>query len=140
MAHTQRTSGPNTKANELLHRRLTVEDAARAHLVALERAPSVGFGSYIVSAPTPFAKEDCRDLKRDAAGVVGRLFPQAAELYAQKGWQLPPTIGRIYDASRAERELGFRCATTFETVLAALRNGDAPPFIHDPSYTSPKLR
>ena len=31
-------SGPNLKANEFLHRRLTVEDAAEAHLVALDRA------------------------------------------------------------------------------------------------------
>src|SRR6516162_1377911 len=38
-------SGPNLKANEFLHRRLTVEDAAEAHVVALERAPAIGFGT-----------------------------------------------------------------------------------------------
>ena len=34
-------SGPNLKANELLNRRLTVEDAAAAHLAALEAAPEL---------------------------------------------------------------------------------------------------
>eukprot|EP01034_Spumella_vulgaris_P008340 gene8340-10616_t len=33
--------GLNLKANELLNRRLTVEDAAAAHLVALEHAPAI---------------------------------------------------------------------------------------------------
>jgi nucleoside-diphosphate-sugar epimerase len=52
---THRTlSGENMKANELLHRRLTVEDAAAAHLAALDRAPALGFDTFILSAPTPF--------------------------------------------------------------------------------------
>jgi UDP-glucose 4-epimerase len=47
-------SGENMKANEFLNRRLTVEDCATAHLAALEQAPRIGFGLYVVSAPTPF--------------------------------------------------------------------------------------
>ena len=39
MAHAIVQSGENTKANEFLFRRLTVEDAAEAHVVALDRAP-----------------------------------------------------------------------------------------------------
>ena len=70
---TQRAlSGPNLKANEFLHRRLTVEDAAEAHLAALQRAPSIGFGTFVVSAPVPFVRSDAEALKRDAAGVVAR--------------------------------------------------------------------
>lgn len=38
MAHAIVQSGENTKANEFLFRRLTVEDAAEAHVVALARA------------------------------------------------------------------------------------------------------
>ena len=38
MAHSIALTGVNSKAVELLHRRLTVEDAARAHVAALERA------------------------------------------------------------------------------------------------------
>lgn len=130
--------GENLKANELLHRRLTVEDAARAHVVALERAVAVGFGTYIVSAPTPFERTDVAELKRDAAAVVARLFPDAAELFAARGWVLPERIGRVYDSGRIGRELGFAFDTDFAAVLAALRAGQAMPFAHDASYISPK--
>ena len=131
-------SGENMKANEFLNRRLTVEDCARAHIAALEKAPAVGFGSYIVSAPTPFARRDVADLRRDARAVIARLFPDAAELYATRGWVLPETIGRVYDAAAIERDLGFRCSTDFAAVLGALRDGDALPFAHDADYISPK--
>ncbi|MBB4840822.1 nucleoside-diphosphate-sugar epimerase [Sphingomonas kyeonggiensis] len=131
-------SGENMKANELLNRRLTVEDAARAHLVALEKAPEIGFDTCIVSAPTPFSREDCSELKRDAAAVIARHFPDAPELYRAKGWELPRSIGRIYDAARAEQRLGFRCETGFAEVLDTLRGGRPLPFAHDPSYVSPK--
>jgi nucleoside-diphosphate-sugar epimerase len=135
---THRTlSGENMKANEFLNRRLTVEDCARAHLVALEKAPEVGFGTYIVSAPTPFAREDAAELKTDARAVIARYFPDAAELYAAQGWSLPESIGRVYDASRIERDLGFRCRTGFATMLDALRKGELPPVDHDSTYTSP---
>jgi UDP-glucose 4-epimerase len=131
-------SGPNLKANEFLNRRLTVEDAAEAHLAALERAPDIGFGCYVIAAPTPFRRSDAAALKRDAAALVGALFPDAAALYAAQGWQLPARIGRIYDAGLAERELGFRCRTDFAAILDALRSGMALPFVDDPAYVSPK--
>lgn len=130
-------SGENMKANEFLNRRLTVTDCARAHIVALEKAPEIGFGTYIVSAPTPFARKDAVELKRDARAVIARYFPEAAELYARRGWSLPLSIGRVYDASLIERELGFRCRTDFAAVLGALRDGVEHPFEHDPNYTSP---
>ena len=46
------------KANEFLHRRLTVEDAARAHVMAVALGPSIGFDTFILSAPTPFVPSD----------------------------------------------------------------------------------
>jgi len=131
-------SGPNTKANELLHRRLTAEDAAEAHRVALQRAPALGYGLFIVSAPTPFARSDASELKRDAAAVVARYFPDAASLYARKGWSLPRSIDRVYDASLAERHLGFRCRGDFAAVLGALREDRPLPFAHDAGYVSPQ--
>ncbi len=133
-------SGENMKANELLHRRLTVEDAAAAHVAALDRATAIGFGTYILSAPTPFSRADVEELKRDAPAVIARLYPDAAELYARQGWTLPATIDRVYDAGLAERELGFRCTTGFASVLEALRAGGASPVAHDAAYVSPKER
>lgn len=129
--------GANLKANEFLHRRLTVEDCARAHLAALDRAPQIGFGLYVISAPTPFRREEARLLKRDAAAVIARAFPDAAALYAKKGWRLPTRIGRVYDSSLFARELGFRASSDFAAVLAALRDGAPLPFAHDPAFVSP---
>ena len=127
-------SGENLKANELLYRRATVEDMASAHILALERAPQIGFDIFIISAPTPFLREDVVDLKLDAASVVERCFPGASTLYASRGWTLPNTKGRIYDPSRAEQVLGFRAGTDFAAVLEALKQGYDLPFAHDPAY------
>lgn len=132
-------SGENLKANELLNRRLTVEEAADAHIAALERAPDLGFDLFVLSAPTPFSRSDVRELKANAPAAIARYFPDAASLYAARGWTLPRSIGRVYDASHAERRLGFRCQTGFAQVLDALREGRPLPFAHDPAYTSPAL-
>ncbi|WP_411340753.1 NAD(P)-dependent oxidoreductase [Sphingopyxis sp. J-6] len=133
-------SGENLKANELLNRRLTVEDAAAAHLAALEAAPVIGCDSFILSAPPPFGREEAEELARDARAVIARHYPDAAELYAAKGWVLPQTIERVYDPSRAERRFGWRAESDFGSVLAALREGGPLPFAHDPDYTSPIVR
>lgn len=133
----KRPSGENLKAIELLHRRLTVEDAAAAHVTALEKAREVGFGLYLVSAPPPFGREDAAALKRDAAGLIRERFPDAEALFAARGWQLPQSLGRVYDPALAERELGWRARTDFAAVLQALRDGGPLPLAHDPRYTSP---
>jgi UDP-glucose 4-epimerase len=131
-------SGENLKANEFLHRRLTVEDAADAHIAALDHAPVLGFDSFIISAPPPFGRAEAAELKRDAATVIARHFPDAPTLFAQRGWTLPTSLGRVYDPGHAERRMGFRCRTSFAAVLDALRVGRELPFVHDPSYLSPK--
>jgi len=125
-------SGANQKANEFLNRRLTVEDAADAHVVALEHAPELGFEILVLSAPTPFNRSEVNALKRDAPAVIERHFPDVRTLYARYGWRLPTSIGRVYDSSRIERVLGFRCKTDFHRVLHALRDDSALPFAHDP--------
>lgn len=129
----------NLKANEFLNRRLTADDAARAHIAALKKAPDLGFGIYITSAPTPFTRDDCKALKQDAASVIDRYFPDARDLYLRRGWTLPASIGRVYDASAMERDLGFRCRTDFAAVLDTLRTGSKLPFAHDASYPSPSV-
>jgi nucleoside-diphosphate-sugar epimerase len=131
-------SGRNRKANEFLNRRLTVEDAAEAHVRALAKAPEIGFDTFLVSAPPPFERGEAEELARGAAAVVARYFPEAPALYARAGWRLPETIDRVYDPARAEARLGFRCRTDFAAVLAALAAAAPMPFVDDPSYVSPK--
>ena len=130
-------SGPNMKANEFLNRRATVEDMARAHLAALNQAGRTGFGLYLVSAPTPFRRGHTKRLKQDAASLITELYPDAPQLYAAAGWQLPKSLGRIYDGTRITRELGFEYETRFEDVLEALRTGKPQPAAHDADYVSP---
>ena len=132
-------SGLNLKSNELLNRRATVKDMARAHLAALEQAHKVKFGLYIVSAPTPFSKEHLFRLKENAATVIQELFPQAQSTYHVANWNLPNSISRVYDGTKITRELGFEYETQFEDVLTALNQGEPLPVDHDPEYASPML-
>ncbi|RJK93789.1 NAD-dependent epimerase/dehydratase family protein [Vallicoccus soli] len=113
----------NLKANELLHRRVDLEDVVAAHRCALERAPALRWGRYVVSAPTPFTRGDAAELRRDAAAVVRRLFPGVDAVYGPRGWRLPPSLDRVYDSTRARRDLGWAPRWTFGHALAALAAG-----------------
>ena len=123
MAHAILQSGPNTKANELLFRRLTVADAAEAHVAALAQAPAIGCDTFIVSAPTPFVPEDAEALLADAPAVVARYFPGYEAIYRRLGWTMFASIDRVYDASRIARRLGFVCRTDCAARLAELARG-----------------
>ncbi|MCU0832589.1 MAG: NAD(P)-dependent oxidoreductase [Rhizobiaceae bacterium] len=109
----------NQMANELLHRRVGLEDAALAHGLALEKAADIGFGTYIISAPPPFSRGDAMDLMVDAGPVIRRCVPGAHDVYARLGWRFPAVIDRVYDPARAEAELGFRARLDFKTALEA---------------------
>jgi UDP-glucose 4-epimerase len=121
MAHAIRQSSENTKANEFLFRRLTVEDAADAHVAALAKAPELGFDTFVISAMTPFSRADAGELIVDAPAVVARYFPDYRELYDRRGWTMFDSIDRVYDAGKARRMLGFTCRTGFREVLDGLR-------------------
>lgn len=130
-------SGENLKVLEYLYRRASVADMARAHILAMERAHEVGFGLYIVSAPTPFTPADLSALKQDAAGVIRRLYPKVDARFATRNWKLPRSIGRVYDGSRISRDLGFEYQTSFARLLDALPELDPKAIGHDPGFKSP---
>ncbi|PRH86808.1 NAD-dependent epimerase [Labrys okinawensis] len=119
----QRYGTDNAQANELLNRRCDIQDVVDAHLAAADRAPSLGFGRYIISATTPFGPGDCAALRTTAPALVHRLFPDCAELYAAKGWSLFPQLDRIYVNARARAELGWRPRYDFRHMLDCLREG-----------------
>jgi UDP-glucose 4-epimerase len=116
----------NLKVNELLYRRVDLEDVVSAHRLALERAPAVGFGRYIISATTPFTREDLAVLRTDAPAVVRRLFPDYEAVYAQRGWGMLPGIDRVYVNDRARNELGWRPRYDFRHALDRLQAGEDP--------------
>ena len=111
----------NAKANEFLFRRVAIEDVVAAHLLGAERAPAIGFGKYIVSATTPFRREDVARLRADAPAVVRGRAGGWEDEYARRGWRMFPTIDRVYDNGLARRELGWRPAWDFELVIGRLR-------------------
>src|SRR5262249_17942584 len=80
----------NVKVNELLYRRVDLEDVVDAHLLALEKAPSIGFGRFIISATTPFHPADLPDLRLNAPEVVRRRVPEYEEEYTRRGWRMFP--------------------------------------------------
>ena len=129
-------SGPNTKVNELLFRRVSLSDVVDSHLLALQRAPALGCDTFIVSAPSPFREADCGELLRDAPAVVARYFPSYPAIYARLGWSMFDSIGRVYVADRAVERLGWRPRLDFAAALAALEAGADPRAVvdHDPDF------
>ena len=116
----------NLKVNELLYRRVDIEDVVTAHLCALDRAPELGFGRYIVTATTPFGRDDLQTLRDDAPAVVARLFPDYEAIYAERGWRMFPRIERVYVNERARRDLGWRPRYDFRLALDRLAAGEDP--------------
>jgi UDP-glucose 4-epimerase len=113
----------NAHANEMLYRRVDIEDVVRAHLLALEQAPRIGFGRYIISATTPFSPDDLADLHRNAPAVVGSYFPDYEELFASRGWRMFPRFDRVYVNRLARTALHWQPRYNFGHVLACLRTG-----------------
>ena len=114
----------NLKVNELLYRRVDVEDVVSAHLLAAQTAPAISFGRYVVSATTPFAPRHLAALRVDAAAVVRRLYPDASEIFAARGWRLPDSIERVYVNAKARRELGWAPVYDFRSALDRLSVGE----------------
>jgi UDP-glucose 4-epimerase len=116
----------NLKVNELLYRRVDLDDVVMAHRLALQKAPRIGFGRYVISATTPFTPDDLGLLSTDAPGVVSRLYPGYEDVYAERGWSMLPTIDRVYVNARARRDLGWEPHYDFGGALECLRSGRDP--------------
>jgi UDP-glucose 4-epimerase len=112
----------NAKLNELLYRRVDVEDVVQAHLLAIEKAPTIGFGRYIISATTPFGRDELAQLRLDAPAVLRRHVPEFEEEYRRRGWVMFPSIDRVYVNALARTELGWRPRWDFRRVLDLLRS------------------
>jgi UDP-glucose 4-epimerase len=116
----------NLKVNELLYRRVDLEDVVAAHRLALRKAREIGFGRYIISATTPFTPDDLGPLRADAPGLVRRIYPAYEEIYADRGWSMLPTIDRVYVNTRARSDLGWEPRYDFGYALERLRSGQDP--------------
>lgn len=116
----------NVKLNEFLYRRVDTEDVVSAHLLALDKARAIGFGRYIISATTPFTRDDLQELRRDAVAVVQRRVPAYEAVYARRGWRMFPEIERVYVNERARKELGWKPKYDFAHVVELAGVGKDP--------------
>lgn len=124
-----RYADANSKVNELLYRRVDIQDVVDAHLLALTQAPAIGFDRYIISAATPFDASEVAALRADAPAVLAQHLPAYAAEYARRGWQMFPSLDRVYSSAKAMRELGWQPRYDFAHALKQLAN--------DADYRSP---
>jgi UDP-glucose 4-epimerase len=99
-----------------LYRGVDVRDVVDAHV----RALACRFATlevFNVSAVSPFAPDDCVGLKQNAAEIITTYFPNAPAVFAERGWQLPTSIDRVYATDKARRELGFAAQYNFSSLL-----------------------
>jgi nucleoside-diphosphate-sugar epimerase len=111
----------NLKANEFLYRRVEIEDVVSAHMAAIEKAKSIGFGTYIISATTPFQRSDLWSLRVHANDVVKHLYPEYVSIYEQRGWKMFPSFDRVYVNERARNELGWQPKYDFKYILEQIK-------------------
>ena len=107
----------NLKGNEFLYRRVDVADVVSAHLLAVEKAASIGFGKFIITATTPFERDDLEELGVDAPAVLRRRVPTYEAIYAALGWKMLPALDRVYVNQRARAVLGWRPQYDFAHIL-----------------------
>jgi UDP-glucose 4-epimerase len=110
----------NLKVNEFLYRRVDIEDVVAAHTLAIEKAPVIGFDRYVISATSPFTRDDLHELRRDVASVVRRYAPCYEDEYERRGWSMTPAIDRVYVNERARAKLGWQPRYDFGYVIQRL--------------------
>ncbi len=116
----------NLKVNEFLYRRVELEDVVNAHLLAGQKDDEIGFARYILSAITPFSKEDIWNLRNNLQGLLKPLYPSYVDIYKNKGWKMFNGIDRVYVNETARKDLGWRPKYSFSYILKCLKAARAP--------------
>ena len=131
IARRELMSDPNLKVCELAYRRADISDVVAAVRLAMLKAPDIGFDTFLISAPPPFATTDLEEraelasrLDKDAQGVMREAVPRYEEVFAKRGWTFLPRLDRVYDSTKAVQKLGWRPVWRFEVVLDKLRKGE----------------
>ena len=107
----------NAKANEFLFRRLDLEDAAAAHLLALERRRRLASAATSSAPRHPSWRKTSDRLREEAPAVVARRVPEYEAVYRRLCWRIFPSIHRVYVNRRARDDLGWQPAYDFRRVI-----------------------
>ena len=111
----------NLKVNELLYRRVDLEDVVSAHRLALERAPRDRVRAlhrqrhHAVHARRPRRAARRRPGRRAAA-----VPATTRRSYERRGWRMFPSLERVYVNERARSELGWEPRYDFRAALDRL--------------------
>lgn len=93
-------------------------------MLAIQKAPAIGFARYIISASTPFSRDDLPELRANCPAVVRRHVPAFEAEYQRRRWSMAPGIDRVYINELARRQLGWRPQYDFHSVLRRLSNAE----------------
>ncbi|GKZ70414.1 hypothetical protein AnigIFM50267_006059 [Aspergillus niger] len=104
------------------YRRCDIEDIVSASVCSMRKAKDIRWGKYIISAPPPFSNDGSTldALDRNPAGVIAKAFPEVDAIFKKKGWKHLTRIDRVYDSSKAVKELGWSPRYTFEKTMERL--------------------
>ncbi|KAF4471668.1 UDPglucose 4-epimerase [Fusarium albosuccineum] len=113
----------NLKVLELAYRRCDMEDIVRAAVCAMAKAREIKFRKYIISAPPPFTNDldTLQKLDSNPEEVFKTVAPACERVFKDKNWGYLKRIDRVYDSSRAVKELGWKPEYTFERVVELVR-------------------
>lgn len=119
-------SDENLKVLEMAYRRCDIKDIVSATLCAMNKARQIGWSKYIISAPPPFSNdpETLDALDKDPEQVFNKVVPAAAAVFREKRWQYLGRMDRVYDSSKAVRELGWEPDYTFARIIEKLARGE----------------
>jgi len=116
----------NLKVVELLYRRVDIQDVVDAHTAALLRAPQVGFDKLIVSATSPFNRDDLALLRGQASRALRLRVPGFESVFRARGWAMLEDIDRVYVNQRARSVLEWEPKYDFGRALHDLARDHDP--------------
>ncbi|KAJ5098896.1 hypothetical protein N7532_005897 [Penicillium argentinense] len=119
-------SDENLKVLELAYRRVDIEDIVSASVCAMKKAKGIRWGTYIISAPPPFQNDEqtLEALNRNPAEIISKAFPDIDVVFKERGWKYLARIDRVYDSSKAVKELGWSPKYTFPDTVGKLVRGE----------------
>ncbi len=100
-----------------LYRGIDLRDVVQAHRLAVATSLGKGYHVYNIVAKSPFQRSDAAELVANARVVIERYYPGVTEFFAYRNWELPKSIGRVYDITKSERELDFLPRYNFDEFL-----------------------
>lgn len=116
----------NLKVLEMAYRRCDIKDIVSATICAMGKARQIGWSKYIISAPPPFSNdaETLAALDKNPEEVINRAVPGTAAVFREMGWKYLDRMDRVYDSSKAVRELGWKPEYTFARTIERISRGE----------------